>query len=365
MSNYSIKRKRFRRKRRIQRNKTLKIRGGRKTDIAKQASKVGAQAVAAAAAAPAAAAKAAAALKKIDVAKQAGKVGAQAAAVMQGARANAGTQLRKTTRLGKRFINKVKRSIKGRGLVLIDTLVPTYTEKQVQHLEKKISKKAARTAADGAEAGAKIIKNISTNPKFQRQVKKLAVTSFEAAKDGAEVLVEKAGKLSKPAKKMARAAGGVVLTAAEAGGTGVWSAGKTALFVIPGAADGFNLIATGFKLGDKAVKGLTKAGKAVLAAGELGEAMFHEVADAPKEIERAVNKVKDLVEDVVNLAEEATGTSHKRKSKKGGGHRTRKMRRRRSQHRSRKKRKRHKHHASRRFKRRKKRAHKTRKRRGR
>ena len=79
MSNYSIKRSKYRRTRR---NKTLKMRGGgkrKREDEEKKGTK-----------------------KQIDVAKKAGEVGAKTAIILHGVTKNAAEQAHKTVKKGKK-----------------------------------------------------------------------------------------------------------------------------------------------------------------------------------------------------------------------------------------------------------------------
>ena len=290
--------------------------------------------------------------KQIDVAKKAGEVGAKTAIIVHGVAKNVGQQAQKTVKKGKRFFNTIKRSIKGRVLDITNSLIPTYTEKQVDALEKKLSNKVAKVAADGAESGANIVKNISENPKLQRKAKKLAKNTLAAAKDGAEEVWESAGNLSGPVKKMAGAAAGVAGDAAEAAGTVGLGVVKEAAFAVPGVADAYNLVATGVELGDQAVKGATKVGKAAVEAGKLGNAAADEVMDIVPDAMAGINKVKKLAASAADLAEDAAEPpKKKRKIKKGGARRTRRKRRRRT----RRSRKRRKYRNTRRFRRRRKR----------
>jgi hypothetical protein len=238
-------------------------------------------------------------------------------------------------------------------------MIPNFTKKQVDNLEKKLSAKVAETGTEGLSAGSNIIKNIRTNPKLKRQAKKLAKTSFRAVKDGAVVVFEKGGKLYKPATKAVIAAfeAGVKLGAAPIMlGIGVV---KEAAFAVPGVADGYNLVTTGIQLGDQMIKGATKVMKFGVEASKLGNVAFEEAMDLPEDVVAGVRKVKNITKSIKNLAKDAVGRG------KRGGRKTRKQRRRRRHRRTRKrKRKRkRKNNKSRRFRRhRKHRKHKTRRR---
>ena len=150
--------------------------------------------------------------KDPNMAEKAGQMGAKTAVIAQAVAKNARKQVLDmgtgAAKKGKRLWNKIRRSVKGQILSATDKLIPTYTKKEVDQLEKKISNKAAKVGADGLEAGGNIVKNIHTNPKLQRQAKRLVKSSLAAAKDGAEELAESAGNLSGPAMKAAKAAGG-------------------------------------------------------------------------------------------------------------------------------------------------------------
>jgi hypothetical protein len=306
--------------------------------------------------------------KKINLAKQAGKMGTKTAKVLKGVSKNAKKQLRATksklidmgsgaSKKGKRFLNKVRRSVTGQVLVISEKMIPNFTKKQVDNLEKKLSTKVAETGTEGLSAGSNIIKNIRTNPKLKRQAKKLAKTSFRAVKDGAVVVFEKGGKLYKPATKAVIAAfeAGVKLGAAPIMlGIGVV---KEAAFAVPGVADGYNLVTTGIQLGDQMIKGTTKVMKLGVEAGKLGNVAFEEAMDLPEDVVAGVRKVKNITKSIKNLAEDAVGRG------KRGGRKTRKQRRRRRHRRTRKRKRKRKNNKSRRFRRhRKHRKHKTRRR---
>ena len=265
--------------------------------------------------------------KDPNMAEKAGQMGAKTAVIAQAVAKNARKQVLDmgtgAAKKGKRLWNKIRRSVKGQILSATDKLIPTYTKKEVDQLEKKISNKAAKVGADGLEAGGNIVKNIHTNPKLQRQAKRLVKSSLAAAKDGAEELAESAGNLSGPAMKAAKAAGGVVKSAADAAvsvGVGVV---KEAAFAVPGVADVYNLGATGLELGDQVVKGATKAGEAATEGIKLVNAVADEAIDLPEDTMAGIKKVKKLATSVTDLAEDALA------SPKKGGSRKRKRRRKR------------------------------------
>jgi len=302
--------------------------------------------------------------KQTDVAKKAGEVGAKTAIILHGVTKNAAKQVFETkdklldigtgaAKKGKRWWNKIQRSVKGQILSATNKLIPTYTEKQVDNLEKKLSNKVAKVGADSLEAGGNIVKNIHTNPKLQRQAKKLAKNTLAAAKDGAEVAIESAGNLAGPVKKVAGAAAGVAEDAAGAAATVGIGMVKEAAFAVPGVADVYNAVDTGLQLGDQAVKGATKVGKMGVEAGKLGNAAADEVMDIVPDAMAGITKVKKLAASAADLAEDAVEPpKKKRRTKKGGGRKTRRKRRRRRRRRSRKRRK---YRNTRRFRRRRKR----------
>ena len=279
--------------------------------------------------------------KDPDMAKKAGEMGEKTAVIVHGVAKNATKQVLETkdklldmgtgvAKKSKRWWNKIRRSVKGQILSATDKLLPTYTAKEVDQLEKKISNKAAKVGADSLEAGGNIVKNIHTNPKLQRQAKKLAKNTLAAAKDGAEELAESAGKLAGPAKEAAKAAGGVAKSAADAAVTVGVGAVKEVAFAVPGVADVYNLGATGLELGDQAVEATTNVAEAATEGLKLANAAAKEVPDLIEDGKAGLKKAKKLAASATDLAEDAAvppkPRSRKRKRKRGGGGHRRKKR---------------------------------------